>query len=73
MPQHFFEADALRPQLSILPRHQTREVDGEVLLQGGVLVEIRHHHFGIGVRLDVHSDAETGFLVGFVGEAQELW
>ena len=52
--------------------NQARHVDGEVVLQRGVLVEIRHHQVRVGVLLDVDGDAQAFLLVGFVGEIGRL-
>ncbi len=60
VPQNLLEIEALRPaHLGVFSRHQTRQVDREVGLQGRVLEEVRHHHLLVGVLLHFDRDAHV--------------
>ena len=75
--QHLLEAEPpglRRPLLAVrvVDRHQAGQVEGEVLLQGGVLVEVGHDQVRVGRRLDLQDDAHAFLLVHLVGEVQQL-
>ena len=72
VPQDRLEAQPLWLQLAVGGRHQTGHVVGEALLEGGVFVEVRHHHLRVGVGLDIQGDAQPVFGVGFVGQPGQL-
>ena len=53
----FKEIETLRAaDLGVLGRNQAREVDDDVGLKGRVLEEIRHHHLGIGIALQLQRN-----------------
>ena len=59
--------------LRVVGGHQRRQVDVEVRLQRGVLVEVRHHQVGVGVPLELqHYPDVLGGLVAHVHQRRQL-
>src|SRR5690606_27277613 len=60
VPEDLSEIEALRaPELRVLRGDQARQVDGEVRLEGSVLVKVREDLLLVGVLLEIDLDADV--------------
>ncbi len=74
VPEHLLQVEALgTADLGILGRHEARQVDGEGVLQRGVLEQVRHHQVLVGAALQLQLDSHiVGGEIADVHEVRHL-
>ena len=72
VPNHIDKVQPQRPERAVFIRDEARRVVREVLFEGRVLVEVRHHRRGIGPRFEIEDDAEAVLVVGLIVRVDQL-
>ena len=70
--EQFLQIDLSRFEIVVFIGNQTGRIEVEVQLQRGVLIQIRHHGFGIIGTLEFEHDAHAEFFAALIDRREQL-